>query len=111
MKKTTSSKITKNTIINIRIPKVEKEQYVNEAKKYGMNLSELVLNSLRCRKLNIIKDGGEIAKAMYELNNTLNNCKNLNVSVENIRKSISNCVGKMNNFLCEIGEENVNTKI
>ena len=101
MKAKVSNKITKDTILNIRISKREKEQYAQEAKKYGMNLSELVLNLLRYKKLNVIEGGGEIAKAIYVLNNSLNQYKNSSDSMDNVRSAMSNCIGRMNNFLNE----------
>lgn len=101
MRTKVSNKITKDAILNIRISKTEKEQYAQEAKKYGMNLSELVLNLLRYKKLNVIEGGGEIAKAIYVLNNSLNQYKNSCDSMDNVRSAMSNCIGRMNNFLNE----------
>lgn len=111
MKTNVPDKMIKDTILNVRISKTEKEQYTMEAKKYGMNLSELVLNLLRYKKLNVIERGGEIAKAIYDLNNSLNKYENGFDSMDNIRTAMSNCVARMNDFLNDTSDENVYSKV
>lgn len=104
MKTNISNKIIKNAMLNIRISKTDKDYYTQEAKKYGMNLSEFVLNILKYKKLNVVEGGGEIAHAIYDFNNALNHYKLSCDSVDSVRNAVSNFVRKMNNFLNEKGD-------
>ncbi len=61
----TKKKNLKTDIINIRINAKEKQQFMMEAKQYGMTFSEYVLHILRHKQLNVIEGGRELAEALY----------------------------------------------
>ena len=104
--KRNSKKVNKDTFINVRVTAKEKEKYLTEATKLGMALSEFVLYLLRHRKINMIEGGTEIAKAMYNLNDTLNKCVLYpHIPVKNIEQSISVDLNRMNKFLNSDREE------
>lgn len=99
-------KKTKDSFITVRISSAEKDIYLNEAENLGMGLSEFVLYLLRHRKINVIEGGSEIAHAMYNLNDTLNKCARYpQIPVQNINRSISEDLNRINNFLNDAGEK------
>ncbi len=99
-------KKTKDSFITVRISSAEKDIYLNEAENLGMGLSEFVLYLLRHRKINVIEGGSEIAHAMYNLNDTLNKCARYpQIPVQNINRSISENLNRINNFLNDAGEK------
>lgn len=98
-KRKESIKVVKNDVMSIRVTKEDKAKYLTEAADYGMNLSEYVIYLLNHKSVNIVAGGSEIVKAMYDLNCTLNKSEaDSNVSVDELRNSISMCVSKMNDF-------------
>lgn len=105
-KSSREKKKTKDSFITVRISSAEKDIYLNESENLGMGLSEFVLYLLRHRKINVIEGGSEIAHAMYNLNDTLNKCARYpQIPVQNINRSISEDLNRMNNFLNEAGEK------
>ena len=97
-------KAVKNDVMSIRVTKEDKAKYLTEAAGYGMNLSEYVIYLLKHKAVNIVAGGSEIAKAMYDLNCTLNKSEaDSEVSVDELRDSISMCVSKMNDFYENLG--------
>lgn len=62
----------KNNILNIRIAEQEKQQYISEAQALNMNLSQYVLYLLRHKEIKYIEGGMELAKALYQINQNLN---------------------------------------
>ena len=97
-------KAVKNDVMSIRVTKEDKAKYLTEAAGYGMNLSEYVIYLLNHKAVNIVAGGSEIAKAMYDLNYTLNKSEaDSEVSVDELRDSISMCVSKMNDFYENLG--------
>lgn len=86
----------KNTAINVRISEDEKQKYLEEARACNMTLSNYVLHILQNKKVTIIPNGAEIARAMYDLNETLNQCMNdTQISVEEARASVAKSVKKL----------------
>ena len=96
----------KDSFITVRISSAEKNTYLTEAEDLGMGLSEFVLYLLRHRKINVIEGGSEIAQAMYNLNDTLNKCALYpQIPIQNIKRSISEDLNHMNNFLNDAREK------
>ena len=86
----------KNTAINVRISADEKQKYMEEARACNMTLSNYVLHILQNKKVTIIPNGEKIAKAMYDLNETLNKCMNdTQISVEEARSSVEKSVRRL----------------
>lgn len=97
MKNTNESK---DTAINVRLSTSQKKKYMEEAKLCNMTLSNYVLHILQNKKITVIKNGEKIAQAMYDLNNTLNQClKCPEVSVENARMAVTNSVNQLNSCM------------
>ena len=94
MKNTANEK--KETAINVRISKDEKQKYMEEAQACNMTLSNYVLHILENKKITVIEKGSEIAQAMYDLNETLKKCMNdTKISVEEAQLSVSKSVRKL----------------
>lgn len=94
MKTTTNER--KSMAINVRISADEKQKYMEEARACNMTLSNYVLHILQNKKVTIIPNGEKIAKAMYDLNETLNKCMNNNqISVEEARSSVAKSVRRL----------------
>ena len=89
----------KNASMNIRISAEQKKKYEDEARNCNMKLSEYVLHLLQNKKINVIENGSEIAKAMFELNNTLNKCITYsNIPADKVREAVDRSVSKLNDF-------------
>ena len=71
------------------------------------------LRILRNKQVTVIEHGEEIAKAMYELNNTLNKCLRYpNIPVNKTREIVANGIIKLNSYMEKVqGEYNVDSKI
>lgn len=67
-------KNVKDSSVNIRISSQDKAKYTQEAKEYGMDFSKYIMHLLAHKGIRVVSDSKEIAQAMYDLNNTLNNC-------------------------------------
>ena len=104
---------SKDTAMNVRLSTSQKKKYMEEARACNMTLSNYVLHILQNKKVTVIKNGSEIAQAMYDLNNTLNQClKCPEMSLESARMAVTNSVGRLNNCMEKMqGDCNVNTKI
>lgn len=108
-----AKKPIKNAAINIRLSTEDKKKFKEEARGCNMKLSEYVLNLLKNKQVTVIEHGEEIAKAMYELNNTLNKClKYPNIPVNKTREIVANGIIKLNSYMEKVqGEYNVDSKI
>ena len=103
----------KNAAINVRLSTEDKKRFTEEARGCKMRLSEYVLHILRNKQVTVIEHGEEIAKAMYELNNTLNKCLRYpNIPVNKTREIVANGIIKLNSYMEKVqGEYNVDSKI
>ena len=91
----------KDAVINIRVSKADKQRYEEEAKRYGMSTSKYILYSVDHKAIHVVEGGTEIARAMYDLNCTLNKNEVLdNLSMNELRSALTACVNKLNHF-CE----------
>lgn len=104
---------SKDSAINVRLSTLQKKKYMEEANLCNMTLSNYVLHVLQNKKVTIIKNGGEIAKAIYDLNNTLNKClKYSEIPVDTVQVAVTNSINKLNTCMTTMtGEEDVNIKI
>lgn len=104
---------SKDSAINVRLPTSQKKKYMEEAKLCNMTLSNYVLHVLQNKKVTIIKNGGEIARAMYDLSSTLNQClKCAEIPVDIVQVAVTDSVNKLNDCMATMtGEEDVNIKI
>ena len=104
---------SKDSTINVRLSTLQKQRYMEEANLCNMTLSNYVLHVLQNKKVTIIKNGGEIARAIYDLNNTLNQClKCSDIPVDTVQVAVTNSVNKLNDCMATMtGEEDVNIKI
>ena len=96
-----TTKVAKDSRIIIRVSQADKERYEKEAKQYGMTTSKYSLYSVDNKAINVVEGGTEIARAMYDLNCTLNKneaCED--VSTDELRRALTTCVDKLNRF-CE----------
>lgn len=92
-----SKKMLKDTAINVRLTTEQKERYSEEAKLCNMKLSEYVLYLLQNKRVTVIENGSEIAHAIYDLNNTLNECfKYPNIPISETQESLSRSILKLN---------------
>ena len=108
-----AKKPIKNAAINVRLSTEDKKRFTEEARGCKMRLSEYVLHILRNKQVTVIEHGEEIAKAMYELNNTLNKCLRYpNIPVNKTREIVANGIIKLNSYMEKVqGEYNVDSKI
>ena len=108
-----AKKPIKNAVINVRLSTEDKKRFTEEARGCNMRLSEYVLHLLRNKQVTVIEHGEEIAKAMYELNNTLNKCLQYpNIPVNKTREIVANGIIKLNSYMEKVqGEYNVDSKI
>ena len=91
-----NKKKLKDTAINVRLSTADKQKYTEEAKLCNMTLSKYVLHLLHNKKVTVIENGSEIAKAMYDLSETLNKCvKNPKISVEGAQLAVSDSVNQL----------------
>ena len=91
-----NKKRLKDTAINVRLTTADKQKYTEEAKLCNMTLSKYVLHLLQNKKITVIENGAEIAKAMYDLSETLNQCvKNPKISVEGAQLAVSNSINQL----------------
>ena len=94
-----STKTTKDSVITIRVSQADKERYEAEAKSYGMNTSKYILYSVDHKAIPVVEGGTELARAMYDLNCTLNKYEARDgVSSEELRKALATCVDRLNRF-------------
>ena len=108
-----AKKAIKNAAINVRLSTEDKKKFTEEARGCNMKLSEYVLNLLKNKQVTVIEHGEEIAKAMYELNNTMNKCLSYpNIPVNKTREILTNGIIKLNSCMEKVqGEYNVDSKI
>ena len=89
-------KILKDTSINVRLTKEQKERFTKEARLCNMRLSEYVLHLLQNKRVTVIENGSEIAHAIYDLNNTLDKCmKYPNISLSKTQEALSQNILKL----------------
>ena len=80
----------KNDVINIRISAQEKQRFIAEAEAMNMNLSRYVLHLLRHKEIISIDCGVELAKAIFQCNQHLNQIgRSPNVPVQKLRNAIT----------------------
>ena len=108
-----SKKVIKNAAINVRLSTEDKKRFTEEARGCNMRLSEYVLHLLKNKQVTVIEHGEEIAKAMYELNNTFNKCLRYpNIPVNKTREIVANGIIKLNSYMEKVqGDYNVDSKI
>ena len=96
-----STKTKKDSVITIRVSQADKERYEAEAKSYGMTTSKYILFSVDHKAIPIVEGGTDLARAMYDLNCTLNKYEARDgVSSEELRRALASCVDRLNHF-CE----------
>lgn len=93
-------KMAKDSVINLRVTKTQKEEIKQNAEALGLKVSEYVLASLEHQSINVVDGGKELAQELFRLNNNIERfMKYPFVPVKELRDTVSQGIQKINDAM------------